>query len=214
MADWHKLHKTVEVQEPHERLVAFASEYLKPGMRVLDLGCGKGRHAIYCAQRGIETHAVDLSDIALEVLSKEAGKNQLFELLKIVKADIKELPFPDSYFDALITINVINHGYKREVERFFSEAVRVIRRGGLFYGIVTPKEFIEDNRRADTREVEDSTYVNMDVIDHDVPHHLLAPDEVKVFLAGFDIIRLENFREFSPWLKKEVTHMEIIARKR
>jgi len=213
MVDWEELHKTITVERPHEKAVEFVVKYVKPGMRVLDLGCGKGRHALYCARKRIETHAVDISDSALESLRKECEGGQLFEYLKVVKTDIKELPFPDGYFDAIICVNVINHGYWRDVKQYFKEATRVLKKGGFLFVIGVPIEFYKEVKGPNTKEVEKGTFVGLNVIDGDIPHHLLTKDDIKELLKNYIIIKAENGLEYSEWIRREVTHVEIIASK-
>lgn len=214
MAEWDELHKTITIEKPHEKVVEFVTRYVRPGMRLLDLGCGKGRHSIYCAKKGIETHAVDISDNALDFLRKESEKDQLFEHLKITKADIRELPFPNEYFNAIICVNVINHGYWKDLKQYFKEATRVLKPNGFFFIIGTPIEFLNDVKGPKTTEVEKGTFLGLNVIDGDVPHHLLTKEEIKELLRNYIIVKAENGLEYSEWIKREVTHVEIIASKK
>jgi len=213
MAAWKELHETMTVAEPHPRVVDFVGRFLKAGSRVLDLGCGKGRHALYCAQRGMKVWAVDIESNCLEVLRKETEKAGLADSIDVAQADIKELPYPNDFFDAVITVNVINHGYWRDVQGFFKEITRVLKSGGVLFAVVVPKEFLGNVMGPQTKEVEEGTFIGLDVIDGDVPHHLLTKDEVRKLLKDYETLKLENFEEFSDWIKRDVTHMEIIARK-
>ena len=72
---------------------------LVPGMRVLDVGCGPGRHALALAQRGIEVHGVDLSDEFIALARETTGDlAATFEVL-----DVRELAF-QAEFDAAICL--------------------------------------------------------------------------------------------------------------
>lgn len=71
---------------------------LVPGMRVLDVGCGPGRHAHELARRGIAVHGIDISTRFVEVASAGAPAGATFE-----RCDARELPF-EAEFDAVICL--------------------------------------------------------------------------------------------------------------
>jgi SAM-dependent methyltransferase len=73
---------------------------LRPGMRVLDVGCGPGRHSLALAKRGIEVVGVDLSPdfIALARDDVPAGTSATFEV-----ADVRDLAY-NREFDAVICL--------------------------------------------------------------------------------------------------------------
>jgi SAM-dependent methyltransferase len=83
-----------------EQEVAFLVEALElaPGMRVLDVGCGPGRHALALARRGIEVVGVDISERFLAVARRDAPP-----LASFVRHDARSLPF-DAEFDAAISL--------------------------------------------------------------------------------------------------------------
>lgn len=74
---------------------------LPPGRRVLDVGCGPGRHAVLLAKAGYEVTGVDVSrrflDIAADAAREAAVKAAFFEV------DARQMPFDDE-FDAVISI--------------------------------------------------------------------------------------------------------------
>jgi len=71
---------------------------LRPGMRVLDVGCGPGRHAIELASRGIHTHGIDISQRFVDIARSSAVDGATFE-----RMDARHLAF-DSEFDAVICL--------------------------------------------------------------------------------------------------------------
>lgn len=83
-----------------EQEVAFLVEALdlRPGMRVLDVGCGPGRHAHALGQRGIEVHGVDISERFVSLARHDAPPGVTFERL-----DARALPF-EGTFDAAISL--------------------------------------------------------------------------------------------------------------
>jgi SAM-dependent methyltransferase len=71
---------------------------LRPGHRVLDVGCGPGRHAYELARRGIAVHGVDISHRFIDLARRDAPRGATFERL-----DARRLPFGGG-FDAAISL--------------------------------------------------------------------------------------------------------------
>lgn len=78
---------------------------LRPGMRVLDLGCGKGLTSLFLAKEyGVQVFAVDLWIPAEENLQRfrEMG---LEDQIIPIHADAHALPFAKGYFDAVVSVD-------------------------------------------------------------------------------------------------------------
>jgi SAM-dependent methyltransferase len=97
--------------------------------RVLDVGCGRGRHALMFAQRGFEVVGLDIDAAALEVAARAAadGGNPEFRCL-----DIRELPFTDE-FDLVVNLHT-SFGYfatEEEHQQALVALARALRPGGF-----------------------------------------------------------------------------------
>lgn len=71
---------------------------LERGMRVLDVGCGPGRHAHALGRRGIAVHGIDISQRFVDLATEAAPEGVTFE-----RTDARALPF-QSEFDAAISL--------------------------------------------------------------------------------------------------------------
>ena len=91
--------------------------------RVLDLGCGDGRISALLADAGGEVTGVDPSETALE-RARRAHPDLTF----LRPARDGALPLPDSSFDVVVAINVLEH--VADTQRLMSEARRVLAPGG------------------------------------------------------------------------------------
>jgi 2-polyprenyl-3-methyl-5-hydroxy-6-metoxy-1,4-benzoquinol methylase len=102
---------------------------LKPGMRVLEVGCGVGTESVFMAIRGMNVSAVDLSENAI-ALSKQLaafyGVNADFQ-----QGDATKLTFPEQTFDAVCDQGVFHHLKDEERDVYAKELARVLKPGGL-----------------------------------------------------------------------------------
>src|SRR5687768_15592826 len=106
---------------------------LRPGERMLDLGCGGGRHAFEALRRGARVIALDADDVevkdAANVMGamEEAGEIQPGQGA-MVNGNALTLPFPDQTFDRVIAAEVLEH--IPDDRDAMAELVRVLKRGG------------------------------------------------------------------------------------
>lgn len=71
---------------------------LEPGMRVLDVGCGPGRHSHELARRGVRAHGIDISAEFVDIAAASAPAGATFE-----RADARAMTW-DGEFDAAICL--------------------------------------------------------------------------------------------------------------
>ncbi len=86
-----------------EQEVAFLVDELglRPGARVLDVGCGPGRHALALARLGMRVHGIDRADSFLELAREAAREHDLPATFE--RVDVRELSY-DGAFDAAICL--------------------------------------------------------------------------------------------------------------
>jgi len=113
--------------------VDFSRLCIKPGFRILDIGCGSGRHtsAVYRFKNVIAVGAdLNFNDIS-EAKTRLKFHDKLGEhgggVWSFSVADVKCLPFKDNYFDIVICSEVMEHIQDDESAAF--EVVRVLKPG-------------------------------------------------------------------------------------
>ena len=95
------------------------------GLGVLDMGCGTGRHALWCAEQGANVTAVDFSAGMLAA----AREKPFADRVNFLQLDLHErLPFDSTQFDAVVSGLVLEH--IRDLDLFFAEARRVLKPQG------------------------------------------------------------------------------------
>ncbi|MBI3870273.1 MAG: class I SAM-dependent methyltransferase [Verrucomicrobia bacterium] len=101
---------------------------LKPGMRVLDLGCGRGLSSVFlCREFDVQVWAVDLWFPASERLerARDAGvADRVFPL----HADARSLPFAREFFDAIVSID--SFFYYGTDDTYLANLARFLKPGG------------------------------------------------------------------------------------
>ena len=113
--------------------VDFQHFSLAPSDRVLDLGCGEGRHVIAASlQPGVEAVGVDLGfDNLVSTREKfEEFAGDTGATIRLASANALSLPFADNYFDKVICSEVLEH--IPDYRAALLEIDRVLKPGGLF----------------------------------------------------------------------------------
>ncbi len=127
-------HAQATVRQHGRRTAAEAAAFLlpelKPGMRLLDVGCGPGS-----ITRGLAEHlapgeviGLDLSADTLADARRDAAARGIANL-HYQEGSVYDLPFPDASFDAVFAHQVLQH--LREPDNAIREMLRVLRPGGL-----------------------------------------------------------------------------------
>lgn len=94
------------------------------GKKILDVGAGTGRLAIYLSNRGAEVTALDLSEKMMALIKRKNKK----VMTKV--GDAESLPFEENSFDIVVAAFLIVH--LKDPSRFFDEVYRVLKEDGIF----------------------------------------------------------------------------------
>ena len=107
---------------------------LRPGMRLLDLGCGEGRHAFEAYRRGAAVLAVDWGRQEVATTAEwlgaiaAAGEAPAGASAGAARGDLRALPVPDASVDRVIASEVLEH--IPDDRTALAEIARVLRPGG------------------------------------------------------------------------------------
>lgn len=130
------------------------------GKRVLDIGCGNGRHVVPLARAGYDVTGIELSAIGVGQ-AKEALEQAGLEA-DIEQGDACNLPYQDESFDWAVSIQVFQFNDWAGAEQSFAEVGRILNPGGYFLARVksTSADVPEGNRLIE--DARGATYTTSD----------------------------------------------------
>ena len=100
----------------------------RPGIRILDAGCGRGETVLACARAGAEVAGIDYSDDAAELTREMLADVQPEADIRV--GSVTELPWPDASFDRVQFSDVIEHLDPPQTVPALAEFRRVLKPGG------------------------------------------------------------------------------------
>ena len=146
MEQWNRIFKEqgkvfLNPQKDIPRIVKLFKK--KSVKRILDLGCGSGRHTVYLAKHGFEVYGIDIAPKGIKITRSWLKKEKLKANLKVGNI-YKKLPYSDNFFDALVSTQTLHHNRIGNVRKLIREIERVIRPKGLIFITVSKWGSIKD----------------------------------------------------------------------
>lgn len=116
--------------------VRYIDKYLRPGMRILDIGAGTGEYSLYYSGKGYEVSAVELSESNLQVFRSRLSSEDKIDLREGNALDLS--CYEDESFDIVLLFGPLYHLHDRvDRLRCISEAKRVCKPDGkLFFAFI------------------------------------------------------------------------------
>jgi ubiquinone/menaquinone biosynthesis C-methylase UbiE len=190
MNNWNDIYKRQgEVQSKVLPVVVDAARLFqdKNCRKILDLGCGTGRHTIYLAQAGFQVWGVDSSDSALDITAKKASELELGNI-ELENQDMLQLSFPDGDFDGVLCIWTTGHGTIADLEQSVAEMHRVVRPGGL---VIADFCSVEDETFGLGKVLEENTFIGGRPGEENIPHHYSTAEEIESLFRRFSTAIIE-----------------------
>jgi cyclopropane fatty-acyl-phospholipid synthase-like methyltransferase len=151
--------------------------------RILDLGCGTGRHVIYLSKKGFDVYGFDVSRTGV-IYTKKWLKKEKLNAKVIVHEMTKKFPYPDNFFDAVISIQVIHHNKLNKVRKTIREVKRVLRTNGMiFISVPTSKKLLNKKYK----KIAPGTYIHLDGKEKGLVHYYFNKKKIYEEFRGFKI---------------------------
>ncbi|MBU3918260.1 class I SAM-dependent methyltransferase [bacterium] len=141
MQQWNTIYKKegekykyYKIFEPHKDIGRVVKIFKKHKVkRVLDLGCGAGRHVWYLTQMGFEVYGIDIAADGIKKTKMILKEKRLKATDLRVGNILEKLPYKDDFFDAVVSVQVLQHGKEKQIKGVIKEIERILKPGGLAF---------------------------------------------------------------------------------
>lgn len=162
--------------------------------KILDLGCGTGRHTIYFARKGFKAYGFDQSERAIKRAIELLQAERLRADLKVWNMTVHPLPYQDEFFDAVLAVRVIHHAKLATINAIAKEIDRITAKGGYLYLQVPTEQkarrLMEEEKQKCER-LEERTFLPLEGDEAGVVHHYFTSEEL---LSLFKTYNLKDLR--------------------
>ena len=172
---------------------------MKPGMKILDAGCGYGRNSEYFIKNNYKIYGVDKNEYPILELKENINKwNPAFNKNNFQKSNLIKIPFQNNYFDFIISSAVLHFSENRNhFIQLFNELCRVLNNKGVLFVRMTSKHTIEHL----AKHLHGDVYLLPDgstryLLDRKVLKKLMEENEL-LFLDPFKTVNVSDIRSMS-----------------
>jgi 2-polyprenyl-3-methyl-5-hydroxy-6-metoxy-1,4-benzoquinol methylase len=118
---------------------------LQPGMRILDVGCGRGEVVLHCGRLGIDAVGIDYSRPAIELAEKARASHSPHERkrMQFVCGDVKDLR-TNHLFDLIFMLDLVEHLHDWELSRLFEICRQLLEPKGVLIIHTLPNKWLYD----------------------------------------------------------------------
>ncbi len=195
---WENLHKQSRFRPkyPSELVVQYIfRNFTRDGKtRVLDLGCGAGRHVFFMASENIDTYGIDISADGIEHTEQLLKAKGLEANLKVASAG--KIPYDSDFFDGIVCYGVLYYCKIDEIKNAVKEIYRVLKPNGKALILVRSTG---DYRFGKGKEIEKNTFLieekdqsKSSFNENGMVMHFFNQDEIEEYFRDFSKIEINK----------------------
>ncbi|HJQ85254.1 MAG TPA: cyclopropane-fatty-acyl-phospholipid synthase family protein [Candidatus Binatia bacterium] len=172
---------------------------LRPGERLLDIGCGWGSLVLWATERyGVEARGVTLSQQQADWAQATIRRAGLADRARVDHMDYRDLPC-DLRFDKVAAVGVIEHLGIRNYPAYFARVHELLRPGGRFlnHGITHEKHW---RRSSETAFLERHVFPNAEI--DNVTHILDVLEQARFEILDVESLRAHYARTTRQWVER------------
>jgi len=208
MRQWDKIFKQrgKVFTKPQEDLPRIVKLFKKKNVRkILDLGCGSGRHTVYLAKRNFEVYGIDITSKGIQIAKNWLKKEKLEAKLRVDNI-YKKLPYPNNFFDALISTQVLHHNNISNIRKLIKEIERILKPGGLIFITVSkrgPKKDIPKEKLWKIKFIAPRTFIPLNHDEKGLIHYWFNKRLLRK--------EFKNFRIYNIWIEVKKGHYGLLG---
>lgn len=182
-----------------ERVIDLILDRVQPaaGARILDVGCGRGRHAVEFASRGFDVTGLDLSEQSLKIAERRALDRGVE--IRLIEGDMRE-PVETGTFDLVVNLFTAFGYFERESEhqRAVNAMAGALRPGGVLVQDFLNATYVRDTlvardaRVVDGAEIIQERWISENRINKEIT--LKRDDSTHSFIESVALLNPDDFR--------------------
>ena len=184
---------------------------LKPGQRLLDLGCGWGGLIRYAAEHyGVDATGITLSKPQADLANERIRAARLSDRCRALVQDYREVPADDTrFYDALVSVGMFEHVGAAKLPAYFAQAWKLLKPGGAFLNHGIALHMSEQQSASGPSFSEAYVFPDGELVPISTTLHAAEG-------AGFEVRDVESLREhyaltLRQWVHRlEVHHQEAL----
>ena len=162
-------------------------------IRLLDLGCGLGRHSMLFYDYGFKVTACDITPYAIEYIKNwQKERNISFD---VIECDMLNMPFKDNSFDCIYAYHVLSHTNLEGFKKLFDKIYDILDTNGeIYFDVLSKKCFLY--KESGYPKIDNNTILSKAENEMDVPHICFDYEELKEILSKFEMVNIKEVHQY------------------
>jgi cyclopropane-fatty-acyl-phospholipid synthase len=151
----------LDTAQEHKLELICRKLHLKPGERLLDIGCGWGGLAMYAAEKyGVDVLGITLSEKQAQYANEHILQAQLGQRVSVRLEDYRDLEAES--FDKIVSVGMFEHVGVSHLPEYFTQAYRLLKPGGLFLNQgISRRPAVDGERKSFWKTFSSSTWLGL-----------------------------------------------------
>ncbi len=161
--------------------------------RILDLGCGLGRHSMLFYEYGFDVTVCDITPFCINYLKTIQEKRNI--TFPVIECDMLNMPFKNNSFDCIYAYHVLSHTNLEGFKKLFNKIYDILDKDGeIFFDVLSKKCFLYNG--SGYPKIDSNTVLSQAENEMNIPHICFDYDELINILNKFEIVNIKEVHQF------------------